>query len=383
MQFGQAIPLLQRPKYEEGTAMAPARDHRNNSFLWKKAYQESRQQFANGQALQKVSRELSKQRRRIVGGFIPTPPQIVMFPFKIYQIGNSAGDAPDNLTLQIRGGLVGFRTGYNASGTAATTLYQGNYELPLQACGTDDTVGITPFDYSSGLFSEDYERQPTQNHGGSKALNADGTATLICENLIGSANPPQVQITVPASIAGGAGNSIFAAFFIRIVDDPTAGYYTQLWGKCTGQGIGHNGFDGSIPPFVRDGSNISDVTFAIGIVRWTTSGDTAPVVSQAQTGHLVNRYLEWSPQSIASNGAFPKMWSQGMVDRGGWNLNHLSGKVFYPGDLVYDDTVAPITISGTTAYLQYVYAPITVPAQPGVETSINSNFNTYGYHRRS
>jgi hypothetical protein len=67
-QFNQSIPLLQRPKFSEGTALSSKRDDRNNSFLWKKGELNTGQIDSFGLALQKLSREVAKMRRRIVGG---------------------------------------------------------------------------------------------------------------------------------------------------------------------------------------------------------------------------------------------------------------------------------------------------------------------------
>ena len=68
MSPNQPIPLLQRPKFSEGTALSSKRDYRNNSFLWKKGELNTWQIDSFGLALQKLSREVAKMRRRIVGG---------------------------------------------------------------------------------------------------------------------------------------------------------------------------------------------------------------------------------------------------------------------------------------------------------------------------
>jgi hypothetical protein len=68
MNFNQSIPLLQRPKYAEGSKLISDRDDRNNAFLWKKGDLNTGQISSLAQAVQKLSREVGKQRRRIVGG---------------------------------------------------------------------------------------------------------------------------------------------------------------------------------------------------------------------------------------------------------------------------------------------------------------------------
>ena len=86
--FNQAIPLLSRPKYAEGTNLSSSRDDRNNSFLWKKGQQNSGQIDGSTQALQKLSRQVSKMRRKPLGGYIPTKPVEPFYPFKIYKPSN-------------------------------------------------------------------------------------------------------------------------------------------------------------------------------------------------------------------------------------------------------------------------------------------------------
>ena len=90
-----AIPLQLLPRYSEGSGLASSRDSRNNSLAWKQAVKTANQNNSNTIAIQKIARELGKQRRRIVGGgAIPVVSLETFFPFKIYQIPahkNSAG----------------------------------------------------------------------------------------------------------------------------------------------------------------------------------------------------------------------------------------------------------------------------------------------------
>jgi hypothetical protein len=88
MQFNQSIPLLSRPKFSEGTKLSSSRDDRNNAFLWKKGALSAGQLDATNQAIEKLSREFSKQRRKPLGGFVPQEPINAFYPFKIYQPSN-------------------------------------------------------------------------------------------------------------------------------------------------------------------------------------------------------------------------------------------------------------------------------------------------------
>lgn len=62
------IPMAQRQAFAEGSKLASARDSRNNPLLWRKARSMQNFEHGNSQALQKLSRQVSKMQRRIVGG---------------------------------------------------------------------------------------------------------------------------------------------------------------------------------------------------------------------------------------------------------------------------------------------------------------------------
>ena len=68
MNFNQAVPLFERNKFSEGTGLASKRDSRNLPQQWKVGRNQGRQQYGLVQAIEKISREVAKQKRRIVGG---------------------------------------------------------------------------------------------------------------------------------------------------------------------------------------------------------------------------------------------------------------------------------------------------------------------------
>ena len=80
-----AIPLQLRPRYVEGSGLASSRDSRNNSLAWKQAVKTANQNNSNTIAIQKIARELGKQRRRIVGG--GSIPSVAIQDFKIVSDG--------------------------------------------------------------------------------------------------------------------------------------------------------------------------------------------------------------------------------------------------------------------------------------------------------
>lgn len=374
MNFNQSIPIGNRPKYAEGTALSSVRDDRNNSLLWKKSRDHSQQQNSYGQAIQKLTREVSKQKRRIVGGYVPTPQVTPLFPFQIYQIANQTDSKLSNFTVQIRDGLVGVRPRNLQPGATDLPFAQGNFEVPCFAVGTDfGTIGQA-LAYSAGngtIF--DYTQQPTPNSGGNVTLNIDGSATLLVDNSPISVHPSNVQIVIPSSISTG---ELCASFWIQIVNDPTLGIYTQLWGNCTGDG----GFVAENPPFSQqllpDGFGNIVQSFAVGLV-WYSSPGSQPTISNCQVGHLVNRYLELSPwASRPTTGSLSNKFAGiAQVNRGYWTGNKLSGTIFYPGDVVIDDT-NPFTLGTIQAFYSYIYTPAF--NTPSVSASIDGNFRIYG-----
>jgi hypothetical protein len=83
VQFNQAIDLLKRPKYAEGTKLASSRDDRNNAFLWKKGELNSGQIYSLAQAIEKATREIAKQRRKPLGGGSIISSQIQVFKIDV------------------------------------------------------------------------------------------------------------------------------------------------------------------------------------------------------------------------------------------------------------------------------------------------------------
>ena len=59
---------MSRQKFSEGSAMAPSRDSRNNAQAWKKSRVMALQEQGNAQAIKQIARQVSKLRRRVVGG---------------------------------------------------------------------------------------------------------------------------------------------------------------------------------------------------------------------------------------------------------------------------------------------------------------------------
>lgn len=87
--FNTPIPRALQPKFHEGSAMRSVRDADNNSLQWKRNQTSTKQGNADGQGLETLRRQVAQIRRRIVGGFVPTPQTATYFPFEIYKPDNS------------------------------------------------------------------------------------------------------------------------------------------------------------------------------------------------------------------------------------------------------------------------------------------------------
>lgn len=274
-----------------------------------------------------------------------------MFPFKIYNPPGAASNV-----YQVRGGLVGFRGNYLLpSMTIAQTrkLYQGNYELPLIAGGTD--IQKTPYLYaqSGGI---DFEADPTLNTGATVNLNATDTNFLVASNSPVATVPAGGTITITPNIG-----ITQVSFWVKIIDHSTNGPYCELWANTAATVVQFPFGRGYSPPSGNTTFVYQEQTFAVGFILCATDG-SANIISQAQTGHLLNRYLEVMPRPSNESDdttSSPKFKGIGQVNRGAWTANALSGKIFYPGDIVVDDrTFVSLSLSPSgilTANKSYIY----------------------------
>lgn len=335
--------MRERQKYAEGSNCGiSSRDDRNNSHLWKRGVQHSEQFHETNQGLQRVMREVGKMKRRIVGGFVPQKPQAVMFPFKIYNPPGAAANV-----YQVRGGLVGFRGNYilpDMTISQTRQQYQGNYELPLIASGTD----IVNSAYLYAFSDIDFESDPIKNTGPTITIDNTAINFLIASNKPSAATPAGGTFT----IKGNVGISQ-VSLWVKIIDDSVNGPYCELWANSNvGGGFEQIFGRGFIPPSTT--FSYQEQTFAVGIIICNPDG-SALTISQSQTSHLLNRYLEVSPKpsnETDDTNASPKFNGIGQINRGAWVQNALSGKIFYPGDIVIDDrtsTVLALSPSGGLA----------------------------------
>lgn len=263
----------------------------------------------------------------------PGAPAVAMvLPFQIYRINNLADPTKNTQTFQVRDGLVGFRPSYVYPGETISTMRQhtanGNYEMPLFVAGTDGLFSSgQPWQFATA-GDVDFSQVVSANIGGSVIFDGTTNPLLICSTQAGSAKPTGVQIVI-----NPGGNAFFQiSFWIKIIDGP-AGVYTELWAsRANGAGV---------PNFAA--SAIANLAQTIGIGLVTFEGGQY-IISQCQYGHLFNRYLEFSPNPTlpVADGSAGGLKFSGLpqVHRGKWTANALSGKIFYPGDQVINDTVS-------------------------------------------
>lgn len=319
-----------QPGYGPGSGLRSPLDRDNLTSEWKKTNQVH--QAVKNLAVQskQQSDAINKLRRRILTPPIQPASQVATpFPFFIYNINNATDSTKNAQTFQIRDGLVGFRPQYvypdtNINGMRQLTA-NGNYEMPLLATGTDGLSfeNINPWEYANGQNGNiDFSTPVKQNIGGSVIFDGSVNPMLVYTNQPGTVNQSGVQIVIdPGS------NAFFqVSFWVKIIES-ASGAYTELWASLA-NGAG-------VPNFAASFPNL-DFTFSIGLI---TLDAGKYVISQCQYGHLLNRYLETPPRPSNDNSpGNPKFFRIPQIQRGNWTNQALSGKIFYPGDVVIDDT---------------------------------------------
>ena len=345
MNFNAPLPLREQAKYHEGSKLASPRDTRNVASGWKKAQSTSQQQNDISQVLQKMSAQISKMRRKPLGGYAPQP-FYQMFPFKIYQIQNvtatdaqklifkNAGLQIDDYTIQIRSGLVGARPYLNLPYSALFGwLDQGNFETTVYCTCTD----MPPYNGFEVATDSDFYYPPTPNGGsifgdGSSVILNDTTDTLINGlDVTTGASVNYSQIVLSPTVEGSDQfQNSSASFWIEIIEDVKYGngLVGNLWGRTLAQdppsATGN-------PTQFPQGSNIIPIG-NYGLFADLSGSSFFPLVpfsTQMQSGNLVNRF----PPGF---GVYRGYWTDlfAALPSGSTYL------VFYPGDSVIDDTDA-------------------------------------------
>jgi len=330
MMFSSPIPRATQPRFNEGANVrgVSARDDRNNTRQWTKNKIVSSQSAIDGRALALLQSRVAQLGKRQIGYLNPSQ----LNAFSIYAIGNG---------YQIRDGIVSFRSKYSYYENSDSSLYAGigNYEYPLYCPNTD---GETPDGLTSAyqFFGYDFNAQPTQNST-PVILDTGGAVTPI--------NPGSI-ILIPSGALGGSADFL-AVFWVVITDSNATGLSVQLNGQLVNATASSP--ENILTPTYPAGANII-------LVGWVEVSSVNGIkIQQYQFGNLTNRYL---PQVLngASAGFSPSAY------RGYWTADALSGQVFYPGDIVSDDSASLVTISGSIFYGTYIWtgAPAAVSSSP-------------------
>jgi len=230
--------------------------------------------------------------------------QPIMFPFKIYQIGG---------VIQIRSGLVGYRSKYFVNAAPAFGATFANYEQEVNCTCTDSTWLV--------------DDPPTLNPGPKVTL-ANATDTVIVD--------PNTSVyygnIAPAS-APDENGEINLSFWLEIVDTNGAlGTYSQLYGRMWTR---HAGSSTGRPTTMFPASDKNIVPLgSLGV-------GANPFVEQIQWGNLTNRYPQFPTDdtgTITLSGTLISAGGSALNYRGDWDINNLAGQVFYPGDIVCDSS---------------------------------------------
>jgi hypothetical protein len=243
---------------------------------------------------------------------------VVMRPFKIYNINNIQNPQLRALTFQIRGGIVAWRSNYFEGELV------GNFEEYV-FCGLDS-------------LGSNFDLPPQPNSGPNIVLQ-NAADTLIFDSSLGL-----VQILPQIVLQGQFDgiNQIAASFWLKIIDVENVGAFVQLWGRM----YSGNVFDASgrpNNPFPAPDPSI----IPIGTIAFSNGSLLSVQIFQYLWDNVLNRFLPTAPIIAPVNSP--------MQFRGSWTQDNLSGEIFYPGDLVTDDT-APVQIVGTAVSYYFVYS---------------------------
>lgn len=330
MLFSQPIQRKVPPVYAEGSSLASVRDTRNVATSWKKNKTVSSQTSSDNNVLASMQQQLNKLKRRQLGYMAS---QSAFFPFKIYNINNVSNPSLSSFTIQIRSGQIAMRSAYKVD----YPLVANNSEQPMD-CLLDNTP--------------QFDSQPTALTGGNITLD-NLVDTLIYDSgplNLQVGNTKQIVFDGTSDIAGSA----LSSYWIEVIDTAAAGATQglsfKLWGRMFQ-------IHGDAPPARQETPfpTASASIIPLGIV--TCQLGTIISIEQFVSSNLINRY----PQSPLNS----KCSTAGFL-RGAWTADSLSGQVFWPGDLVVNDSAILQTIAGINFYGVYSYkiAPAIVAVAP-------------------
>lgn len=300
----------------------------------------------------------------------PNPMTPPVLPFEIYNIANVLNPADSWRTFQIRDGFLGARSKYWLNGFDSlnnpdpSPYWFNNYLTNFksnQNYGNFETFLAVVQD-ASGIGSDTQNIPQSQNKTfvTSQQIKLDLTTDVLISGVDGAGNYVSYGQIVMAdgivNVASADPSFPIASFWIEIIDDPTLGFYANLWGRMCGKQV-----PGQSPPqqsiTFPSGKNI----IPIGMVEAGTNSDQA--ISPTLTPSNESFYY----QALIGNliGRFPALLGTGGIGnasfyRGKYVADGLVDQVFYPGDIVVDDTVSDevsntLNISGGATGFVYSY----------------------------
>jgi hypothetical protein len=321
MLFNQPIARALQPKFHEGNPMRSVRDQDNNSKQWLRNKQATNNGVTSSNAMSQVTAAINRSRRRIVA---PPLTPLTVIPFTLYQYG-------DWNQFQIRDGFLAARSKYWKSGVKSGGgsptiaaydyyLYGNNTALPDGYMGNYENLLSVILD-GEGIDAYGYNAQPSASSGASVTLSLLSDTIISGYDTIGNVvNYGSVKLADVGAIDWSA-LDYQASFWIEVIDDSTTGFFYRVYGRMWN----NNGSGITQQVAFPQGENI----YPIGSVRFVAAAGE-PIYSQFLIGNKTNRYN-----------------SGNLIYRGKWSADSLSGQVFYPDDMVYDDTAAYLTKSIT------------------------------------
>lgn len=380
MQFSQAIPLLSRPKFSEGTKLSSSRDDRNNAFLWKKGALSAGQLDATNQAIEKLSREFSKQRRKPLGGFVPQEPTNAFYPFKIYQPDISLITGQNNgLMIPNSSSIIGTRDTCGFDPTLPTVLTGAG---PYNCNPKTDAWRIWAI--RDGFYSvRNYTQIDFQDVTGDRTFNvlmpdySEGSTTLslALSDLYNGTDGQGIDYDIepgsnpdnpiyPIVLVGNADSIGFYNFAIWLEVYPSSpGVFGGIINGAQFDSV--TGMDSAFPspPFPGETYIGGYTIFPLGVITSTTflNQDNIPTnlfANQIQFGNCYSNYGEFNNSSAATRGE-ALLYSSGLNYRGDFiNDTLLAETVFYPGDVVKIQQQIVLTATSTGGIATTIHAAL-------------------------
>jgi len=357
MNFNAPLSLHQRSQFSEGSKLASTRDTRNNSSLWRKDKKNQDQLHSAVQAMQKTIAQISKQRRKPLGGSKSISLQDAMYPFRIYkpQIANLdllAGgitfDAEDSLVACTISSASATRLP-PASGPYNINPSTDSWRIWAVRSGfvSNRRVDTYVFDAQEWLPGSNGQ---TQMSDMSMSLEVDG-----CDQ-VGEYSGQGVNFDITEEDAANLGQLITPVILPGTpAASPFPDYSFALWIQIDAynntaklMGRQYNGFTGetvAFPPNPDDSTYIPvGALSSIGAVGDYQNQPLNLTPYNIQVGHAIERYGSYVNDLDATSTYLDL--NVPLNFRGNWSTDPITTLMFYPGDCVIVQQELDFTASG-------------------------------------